>query len=84
MVALIFNPHDELDGQIDLFFKHFAEFDSAVEAGKQPYMDFWYNNTWVSEAHGNGAGLSLTFFRHVGEQPRLGIRAPSMDSTVRQ
>ena len=20
------------------------------EVGKQPYMDFWYNNTWVAEA----------------------------------
>lgn len=21
----------------------------ATEAGKQPYMDFWYNNSWVPE-----------------------------------
>ncbi|CAJ1401428.1 unnamed protein product [Effrenium voratum] len=28
---------------------------SGTEAGKQPYMDFWYNNTWAAEAQSDGA-----------------------------
>ena len=33
---------------------------SGTEAGKQPYMDFWYNNTWAAEAQSDGAVRSLS------------------------